>query len=318
MHSIPRIVLVANLLSMPLAAQTVQASITALQPLSATATVATTATSSSPAGALTQFGGLTASPGPGASASLSWMAVDSDLQTFVGLEHTLLVSPGPGGTAAVGQLEYEVTFVAPVPLFGRLEVARSDNLTGGASAATVALDRDGDGVYEIPSLDSAAVLSTQFFWFGPTPRKVRVRIANQLAVPGISTGSVSLMVRPENGLFFVPTAVGCGSAPMSLEAAPVFPSTGVRVTLNNSFGIQFGVLVLGLAQQPVLFPSLGGAPCLLVPRPDVLVPIAPSQIGSLDIGLPASVRPVTIDMQAATLDSALRLSFTAGLSLTAL
>jgi hypothetical protein len=56
-------------------------------------------------------------------------------------------------------------------------------------------------------------------------------------------------------------------------------------------------MVVGLAQQPILLPQLGPAPCILVPRPDVLLPVLPSQDVTFGIPLPASVRPVTLQGQ---------------------
>ncbi|MFK7739511.1 MAG: hypothetical protein AB8H80_04240 [Planctomycetota bacterium] len=54
------------------------------------------------------------------------------------------------------------------------------------------------------------------------------------------------------------------------------------------------VAVLGLAQLPMLLP--GTPDCLLLPRPDVVVPLGPQ--GVYQQPIPAAVRPITVHVQA--------------------
>jgi hypothetical protein len=67
-------------------------------------------------------------------------------------------------------------------------------------------------------------------------------------------------------------------------------------------------MVVGLAQQPILLPQIGPAPCVLVPRPDVLLPVSPLQVVTLAIPLPPSVRPMTLQGQLVFLEAQGQLS----------
>ena len=96
-------------------------------------------------------------------------------------------------------------------------------------------------------------------------------------------------------------AAGCAPAPSNhaLSIAPAFANAGVGLDLVPSQDLT--VLVLGLAQQPLLLPGGVLAPCLVVPAPDVLLVVPPSVYFWSQVPLPAAVRPVTFHAQAVRL-----------------
>ena len=87
-------------------------------------------------------------------------------------------------------------------------------------------------------------------------------------------------------------AIGCG--PFAAFVVPTFAAGGVRVT-NQVPTAAPKVMVLGLTTLPLLLPSPGALPCLLLPNPDVVV-WWPA-FAYLDVALPAAVRPVTFWLQ---------------------
>jgi hypothetical protein len=89
---------------------------------------------------------------------------------------------------------------------------------------------------------------------------------------------------------------------------PVFSNSGYVFRADAPFASRPAVMVVGLAQQPILLPQIGPAPCVLVPRPDVLLPVSPLQVVTLAIPLPPSVRPMTLQGQLVFLEAQGQLS----------
>jgi hypothetical protein len=276
----------------------VQASLEALQPLVVSATSGQTSQSSVPAGPLPAFGQLLATPAAGVSASVSWNATAADSGAFLALSHSLAIAGGATGSGSVGPLEFRVTLTASSAASAAIEVRRSDNLGGSIGAATIALDLNNDGNYEIPDLSIGSYLSPFSAALSATPFQFRVKISNQAAAPGVSGGQVVIQAMPDIGITVTPTAVNCSPVPdVIFFGYPVFTNSGYVFRADAIYGSRLAVMVVGLAQQPILLPQLGPAPCILVPRPDVLLPVLPSQDVTFGIPLPASVRPVTLQGQ---------------------
>ncbi|MBL8726096.1 MAG: hypothetical protein JNK49_18770 [Planctomycetes bacterium] len=280
-----------------LPAQTLQIDLAAVQPLVVSATAGQTATASAPAGPLAATGRLNATPAPGVEASCSWRSSAGAELGGVLLGHSVQTTGG-GATAAVGPLEYLVTLTTSVSTRTFLQVERQDE--GGMPAATIALDLDNDGVYE-RSVPLGNPLTPLARTLSPVPYQFRVRIANQLAGPGAAGGQLSVMVLPDNQLSSVPTAVSCSPFPDVLFGGyPVFPNTGYTFYGNSYYSNKLSAMVVGLAAQPTLLPSLTAVPCLLVPRPDAVVLLLPGQRIEgvrLEVPLPPSVRPLTLQAQ---------------------
>lgn len=310
------LVLSFPLLLTGLAAQTVQASLEALQPLvvSATTGAGQTSQNSVPAGPLAASGAVVLNPAMGITAVGGWGSTVADSGTTLTVGSVVSVAAGSAGSASVGPLEFRVSLGASSPTNARIELSRFDNLNGSVGAATMSVDLNDDGQYEIANLSASySVLSGSSFAFsrplGAAPAKFRVRISNQATAPGGSNCSLRIKVLPDTGITTTPTAVNCvPDADVQFTGFPVFPNSGYVFRAATSFGSRPAVMVVGLAQQPILLPQIGPAPCVLVPRPDVLLPVLPMEVVTLNIPLPPSVRPVTLQGQLVYLEAQGQLS----------
>lgn len=283
-----------------LSAQTVQANLEAVQPLvvSATTGAGQTAQNSVPAGPLAPFGAVVVNPVSGVVAVGGWNSAVADSGATLTLSHVLSVSAGSAGSGSVGPLEFRVSLGASSSTNARIELSRNDNLSGSVGAATIALDLNDDGQYEVPNLSTGGSMLTFSRPLGAAPTQFRVKVSNQATAPGGSNGFLRIQVLPDTGITVTPTAVNCSpNADVQFTGFPVFSSSGYVFRADAPFASLPAVMVVGLAQQPVLLPQIGPAPCLLVPRPDVLLPVLPMQVVSFGIPLPPSVRPVTLQGQ---------------------
>lgn len=307
-----------------LAAQTVQASLEALQPLVAKATsgAGQISQSSVPAGPLGPSGSVGATPSIELVAVGAWNSTVGDSAVILNLSQVIFVSAGSTGSASVGPFEFRVSLGASSPTNARIELSRVDFLTGGVGATTMSVDLNDDGQYEIANLatsipgssgSSFPGSSSSSFAFsrplGAAPHQFRVRISSQATAPGASNCSLRIRVLPDTGITTTPTAVDCSpNADVQFTGFPVFSNSGYVLRAIVPYFSRPAVMVVGLAQQPILLPQIGPVPCLLVPRPDVLLPVLPSQVVTLDIPLPPSVRPVTLQGQLVFLEAQGQLS----------
>lgn len=310
------LVLSFPLLLTGLAAQTVQASLEALQPLvvSATTGAGQTSQNSVPAGPLAASGAVVVNPVMGIVAVGGWSSTVADSSAILNLSHVLSIIPGSSGSASVGPLEFRVSLGASSPTNARIELSRIDNLSGSVGAAIMSVDLNDDGQYEIANLASSFPGSIGYSFafsrpLGAVPAQFRVKISNQAAAPGSSNGGLRIRVLPDTGITTTPTAVNCSpNADVQFTGFPVFSDSGYVFRADAPFASRPAVMVVGLAQQPILLPQIGPVPCLLVPSPDVLLPVLPSQVVTLAIPLPPSVRPVTLQGQLVFLEAQGQLS----------
>lgn len=288
------------LLLTALAAQTVQASLEALQPLvvSATSGSGQTGQSSVPAGPLAATGAVVVSPASGLVALGGWSSSVDDSGAILTLSQLLSITAAANGSGSVGPLEYRVSLGASSPTNTRIELSRSDILSGSIGAPTIAVDLDDDGQYDIPNLAMGGYTFAFSRPLGAVPAQFRVRISNQAAAPGSSQGNLRIRALPDTGITVTPTAVNCSpNADVQFTGFPVFSNSGYVFRADSPYGSRLAVMVVGLAQQPILLPQIGPVPCLLVPSPDVLLPVLPMQVVTFGVPLPPSVRPVTLQGQ---------------------
>ena len=119
---------------------------------------------------------------------------------------------------------------------------------------------------------------------------IAVTVNASLSQQGYSEGGIAVNAKPRNNLLISDVAYGCvvpGSSD-TIAAAPVFQGQGVAIG-SLQFINHPQVVVFGWNTQPLLLPSNGTQPCLLVPTPDVL--IASFSMQQFSIPLPAAIRP---------------------------
>jgi hypothetical protein len=253
--------------------------------------VATTATPIStqqlPPGPLTPTGQLSI-PGTN-SARSAWLNVSGSAAAKAVWSHQL------HGSAQAGQHDVVVEFTATAPVTIGFAIEHLLAADVGTTVPLVAVDIGDDGSYEIYQ-GSAFAQNFGNYTLTTQPLPVRIRFAGSTA-GGSMQSQITLRALPQNNVLVLPYGTGCLGGTMDVQ--PSFQGTGV-VALAYSPPINVpSVLVLGLAPQPVVLPPLWGFPCLLLPRPDVLLPFF--TVSEIQLALPAAVRPIDVWMQRAGL-----------------
>lgn len=215
-------------------------------------------------------------------ASATAVAVDWTLGHFVAVTGN--------GSASVAQNELVIQLTAPTVTPGRLFVTHTDATPAGAPQPRADVDVGNDGTLDY--VNGLATGPINPLVVGPQPLQIRVIMATDLAVPGTTNSELRLRFLPDNDLDVVLAAIGCG--PFAAAVVPTFAASGVRIT-NQVPTAAPKVMVLGLTTQPLLLPSTGAQPCLLLPNPDAV--LWWPAFAFLDVALPAAVRPVTFWLQ---------------------
>lgn len=290
--------------TLPLSAQTIVTTITAVTPIAVQATVGGVSQQAFllpgplPDSGDVSLGGSIFSP---VQASVSWNTEVSDSWVEVSLQNSIVVQPPPGVTAdaVIPPHEFLVTFQAlgtsgAYPAYVRL--FRSSGLSPGQPFPTVSIDVDDNGTIDFPNLQATPLIGLMVpdLSLGKT---LRVILHTPTATSGFSGTNVSLFLEPLIDAGWFQTALGCSNfgGDALLEPVPLIANRGVRLELSVG---NPSVFVLGFQQQQLVLPPQNSSFCLLVAQPDVVL-FVPS--GRLDIPLPPSVRPVTFEAQAVVL-----------------
>lgn len=297
-------VVAAAAAALPLSAQTITTTITAVTPIVVQATVggvpqqALQLPGALPDSGSVSLGASIFSPARG---GVSWTTEVDDSWVEVSLANSLLVQPPPGVSAdmSIPPHEFVVTFQAlgtkgAYPAAIRL--FRTSNLSPGQPFPTVAIDIDNNGTIDLPNLQAAPLIGLPVADL-TLGKKLRVIMHTPTATSGFSGTEVSLFLEPRIDAVWLQTALGCSNygGDALLEPVALIANRGVRLELSVGNPTVF---VLGFQQQPLVLPPQNNSFCLLVAQPDVVL-FVPS--GRLDIPLPPSVRPVTFEAQAVAL-----------------
>lgn len=197
---------------------------------------------------------------------------------------------GNGGTSAdAGSHTLLIQFQTNTPTAIELEVLFDDNSQAGSPLPRANVDIGNDGQIDYFN-GQLATPGLGVINIGPQPLTIAVHVDASLSQQGYAEAGLTINVRPYNSLWIQEVALGCaGGGSADLGVAPIFADRGVTVG-----ALQFQnypqVMVFGFSAQPVLLPSNGSLPCLLVPSPDITIASFSSQ--QLSIPLPATVRPI--------------------------
>ena len=267
-------------------AQTVSVSLRAQTPLTVATTGAAPITQTVPAGPMSPSGGVSANAPASGIATMTWWTAEGSTQASATIVHDLL------GEAAGGPHDIVVEFTANAPTPVYLEIEQAFLGTTGATVPAVPVDVGNDGTYELGFLAEYSA-PAGIFTLGAQPLAVRVHYEGAADFGTSATVSTIVRVIPRNDVYVSQAADGC------FETSIVRPSfTGVAVLGLSPPINALSVLVVGFAPQPILLPPLA-APCLLYPQVDVLLPFW--NVSAIEIPLTASVRPVELYLQRATL-----------------
>jgi hypothetical protein len=195
-------------------------------------------------------------------------------------------------SASVAPAELLVSITAPVPTGALIEIVFNDQTQAGSPQPRIDVDIFNDGSVDFVS--GTLIVGLPPIAVGPQPLDMRVILDAQAAPFQRSSCSLSITVRPLTGISTWQTAQGCAPVLNSLVAVSSFVPNAVHIR-RPSIGSN-PLLVLGLNQQPTLFPSAFGFPCLLVPSPDAVLSMP---MLSVDLVIPQAVRPLAIQVQAA-------------------
>lgn len=290
--------------TLPLSAQTIVTTITAVTPIAVQATVGGVSQQAFllpgplPDSGDVSLGGSIFSPAQG---GVSWTTEVDDSWVEVSLVNSLLVQPPPGATADVSipPHEFLVTFQAlgttgAYPAAVRL--FRASSLSPGQPFPTVSIDIDDNGTIDLPNLQATPLIGLPVADL-TLGKRLRVIMHTPTATSGFSGTEVTLFLEPRIDAGWLQTALGCSNfgGDALLEPVPLIANRGVRLELSVGNPTVF---VLGFQQQALVLPPQNNSFCLLVAQPDVVL-FVPS--GRLDIPLPPSVRPVTFEAQAVVL-----------------
>lgn len=283
------------LFAVPAAAQTVTATVSALTPLVAQATVgAQTGQAVVPAGPLGQGGYHSKNVVAGASSattSVQWFAQVDDYEAKVELANEVTINSTVPASGHAGSHEFLIQFTASSPVMASLLITRTTLSTTGAPTPSVQLDFGNDGTIEDTNL---VVFPSNALALGGQPLQLRVVMDSQLVGTGSSWTMVKIVVKPANQLLTSLAVAGCSGAPTNsdLTLQPTFTDRGLDLLVPMGAGPV--VLVLGLTAQPVVLPSALSAPCLLIPSPQILLLAPPLK---QHLPLPVAFRPVMFWVQ---------------------
>lgn len=200
---------------------------------------------------------------PGAAARLAWQAEQSAAGLYFHVNwSTDIAAPSLG--ASLQSQGILLALSAPTVGAGLLEL-EGGNFGFVGALPTLAIDVDDDGLVEF---DASVPTRSLPILLGPTPTLVSVRItANHV---GSGSSSLTLQCRPNGAATVSQWNVGCDAVPFGI--APTFDGNFLAGSLPIAGQLSIGVLSLRL--QGVLLGQHQGLPCLLLPAPDVVLPIA--------------------------------------------
>lgn len=232
-------------------------------------------------------------------ANITWN-VGVTVEAALSCEITQMVSVSPlvlqPASAAVKVNDYLLRLDAPSGMAVQILAYQAFDVSPGAQQPLVKVDVFDDGQPEAVATTalSGPVQPLAVVTVGSQPLPIRISMSSLATAPGSHAGSLlRIEVAPFNQLAIDRVALGCG--PMNdLLCVPWWTGNGVAFFADGA--LMPSVLALGLAPQPVLLPSFGAETCLLVPRPDAVLPLVGLGMPST-LALPAAVRPVTVYAQ---------------------
>lgn len=262
---------------------------------------ATVSTDTQPVGAASSFYLSAATPHSYAAVSSETHYSDTGMRVTVGVR-TDLGNPAPTGAIAV---------IAPASVLVHLSCATTtavywnpiftDLTQAGSLQPGIDIDFGDDGVLEY--VNGNQVSLTLPLSLEPQPLPVRITFSSSALTPGIAASSLILEALPATAISSTLAAVSC-TAP-GITALPTFFDNGVRLKASSFQPMMpWLAMVIGWDTAPVLLPSLGQSPCLLLPTPDIVV-LQGLGIAPLDVPLPPAVRPVRFWVQGVIPDSQL-------------
>jgi hypothetical protein len=202
---------------------------------------------------------------------------------------------GAAVSTTTGLVDVLLQATASAPVLADLVPERQVASTSGTAMPRLCIDVGDDGSFEITEFVGSSVLGLAL---GPVPTPIRVQFeAGTIGTQTVSArfgftlvGSNQLQIR----------SIYAGCVASQLFVQPSFVGTGVGLTMAPLGAGNLSVAVIGTSVQPIVSPLFVYPGCLLLPAADVL--LALPAFTTVEIPLPAAVRPVSLWVQALELD----------------
>lgn len=221
----------------------------------------------------------------------------------VNLSATVGAGAPTGSSAAVGPGSVLAYLTCPTATPIRWQTTFVSNTDPGLPQPGIEVDIADDGVVDY--INGQRVSPMTLDVVGPTPLPVRVTMTGMTQQAGFVGASLLLDMLPDTQVDVTTVAIGCTAGQASTTARPTFLSTGVRLSAYNHVPqVPWVAMVIGWNTQPLLLPSFGSLPCLLVPTPDVVL-LQGQLLPGVDVPLPPAVRPLTFWVQGVALGAQL-------------
>lgn len=269
----------------------------AVQAVPLTAQIGASSQSSTvPAGPLAAVGQVAANAatfGGATSVELAWQSYAASSALYVELTARCDAVGFVVGQSTAPTSDFLVSLAAPFAAAAQVVLEKEAAGVSWAQVPVTRIDVGNDGSEELTEqlVGNPPPVSITL---GPVPVLVRCTLGAQLNGPGAVLGRVRLRIVPRDTLV-APWGNGCGG--IGLALAPRFDG-GLESVYQPTL-LELGVRVYGLAAQPLPLGAIQGFPCLLLPRPDLVVLAAPWSQEVLPI--PAAARPLTLFVQAVAL-----------------
>ncbi|MBZ0154525.1 MAG: hypothetical protein K8J09_23600 [Planctomycetes bacterium] len=253
---------------------------------------------SQPAGPLPLFGVLQAqTAGFEVTARASWSFWASTQAATFDLHLSTVAAPLPFASATSGEHEVLVQLRSSVPMTADLQLSATLAATAGTPTPLVRIDVFDDGLGDLSEASPQGMVVLNL---SPTPVPVRLRARAEATAGGLQNVHVGLRLVPHNDLSIVPFVTGCTDE-SALTATPSFLGQGLDFQVVS--GVPQDLHVLGLAAAPIALPPIAGSPCILLPQPDLVIPLPPWTYHE-HVSIPPAVRPLQLFAQAARFGSA--------------
>ena len=284
-----RALLCVAVLGSLLSAQTVVPSIAAATPLPCNLVVgAQTTNQTVPVGPLPNVGGVAAVGGAGLApefARVNWVAGAGSTDATFRLSLSTQVQNGSVAHAGPGEIVVTFAGAGTAALPARFEL--SVNLVG-IQPVQLAVDTGNNGTWDwqygmTPLVGTTPDLVAQ-------PLQFRVGYDLTAVLPGSAQVDLELRLVPD-AITVVPMAVDCGIA-NTYAVGALWDTRFADLELRAGWSAWH---VVGISSQPQLLLSsltLTAAPCLVVPSLDLVL-----RTGTLNLPMPAAVRPITLYAQ---------------------
>ncbi len=201
---------------------------------------------------------------------------------------------GPSFAQVMGEVLLHVSATAPVA--ASIDFVHELTLTAGATGPAFSIDFGDDGIFEVT--ESTSPTSGTGLLLDPTPFPIRLKAAVTQVGAGVVDLAFGIALAPATAQV---NALAPGCAGAQLSAYPTYAGTGVEFTVLAPGPV---VLVLGLGLQPQPLPLATAPSCLLLPAPDLLVPLVFPPLPYFTLPLPAAVRPVSVYAQGVLVSAA--------------